>query len=50
MKIKIFSTKGTQKYEHTSEATTWGQLKSEISSLFDLDSLKSTEKNKKIDH
>ena len=49
MKIKIFSTKGTQKYEHTSEATTWGQLKSEISSLFDLDSLTATENITKRD-
>ena len=49
MKIKIFSTKGTQKYEHTSEATTWGQLKSEISSLFDLNSLTATENITKRD-
>ena len=49
MKIKIFSTKGTQKYEHTSEATTWGQLKSEISSLFYLDSLTATENITKRD-
>ena len=49
MKIKIFSTKGTQKYEHTSEATTWGQLKSEISNLFDLNSLTATENITKRD-
>lgn len=49
MKIKIFSTKGTQKYEHTSEATTWGQLKSEISNLFDLESLTATENITKRD-
>ena len=49
MRIKIFSTKGTQMYEHTSEATTWGQLKSEISSLFDLNSLTATENITKRD-
>lgn len=42
-KITIYSTKGRQKYEHTSDATTWGELRSELLEEFDFDNLTATE-------
>ena len=43
MKVTVYSTKGQQKYEHVSTATTWGALKEELSGLFDFSSLNATE-------
>ena len=43
MKITIYSTKGAQKLEHVTESKTWGELKREISSTFDLENLTATE-------
>jgi len=43
MKVTVYSTKGQQKYEHVSTATTWGALKEELFGLFDFSSLNATE-------
>ena len=43
MKVTVYSTKGQQKYEHVSTATTWGALKEELSGLFDFATLNATE-------
>lgn len=43
MKVTVYSTKGQQKYEHVSSATTWGALKEELFGLFDFNSLNATE-------
>ena len=43
MKVTVYSTKGQQKYEHVSTATTWGALKEELFGLFDFNTLNATE-------
>ncbi len=48
-KITIFSTKGSQKRELVTNATTWGELKREISSLYDMSNLQATENVNRTD-
>ena len=48
-KITIFSTKGSQKKEHETNATTWGELKREISLLYDMSNLQATENVNRTD-
>lgn len=43
IKIVIYSTKGKQKVEHETNATTWGELRQELSSIFDFNNLVATE-------
>lgn len=48
-KITIFATKGSDKRVINSEATTWGELKSEILEHYDLDNLQATENINRTD-
>lgn len=49
MKVTIFSTKGSQKATHETQARTWGELKQELSNKYDFASLQATENIRRTD-
>lgn len=48
-KITIFSTKGSSKRVHETTATTWGELKTELSEHYDFSNLQATENVNRTD-
>lgn len=48
-KVTIFSTKGSTKKVHETNAKTWGELKNEISEFYDLSNLQATENVNRTD-
>lgn len=48
-KVTIFSTKGSTKKVHETNAKTWGELKREISDFYDLSNLQATENVNRAD-
>jgi len=49
IKVTIFSTKGLDKKVIETSATTWGQLKEEVSEFYDMDNLQATENVNRTD-